>query len=367
MKQLAICATIFAILAIGSPAWASTLRFLGSYAIPTDEWSYEDALVGGISGLAYDASRDVYYGVNDDQGILYTLKITIDENGIHDVEVLGMTRLDSNQITLGIQPYEEGNIDAETVVLAPDDTLIISSELDHNGNPWIRTFALDGALLGQIPIPRKFIPIPSLTQGVRPDLAFEALALTPTGNTLYVANEQALGQDYPTATVSRGTVVRIIEYNMSHDMATVTAEYPYRTEPIFVVPVGGTFAENGVSAMLSVKHLMPKYDLLVMERGYSNGVGYDIKLFGVTLAGATNIMNAESLPCLCSTRTVKKTLLLQISAEPGYSNIPIQLDNMEAMTIGPKLANGHYTLILASDNNFDDSQGNLFLAFEILP
>jgi len=367
MKQLAIYATVLAIVAIGSLAWASTLRFLGSYAIPSDEWNYEDALVGGISGLAHDASRDVCYAVNDDQGILYTLKITIDENGIHDVEVLGMTRLDSNQITLGIQPYEEDNIDAEEVVLTPDDTLIISSELDHNGNPWIRTFALDGALLGQIPIPRKFLPIPSLTQGVRPDLAFEALALTPTGNTLYVANEQALGQDYPTATVSRGTIVRIIAYNMNHDIATVTAEYAYRTEPIFVVPVGGTSAENGVSAMLSIKHLMPEYDLLVMERAYSSGVGYDIKLFGISLAGATNIMNAERLPCLCSTRTVKKTLLLRISAEPGHSNIPIQPDNMEAMTIGPKLANGHATLILTSDNDFNDSQRNLFLAFEVVP
>jgi len=367
MKQLAICATIFAVVAIGSLAWASTLRFLGSYAIPTDEWSYQDALVGGISGLAYDGTRDVYYGVNDDQGILYTLKITIDENSIHDVETLGMTRLDSDQITLGIQPYEEGNIDAEAVVLTPDDTLIISSELDHNGNPWIRTFALDGALLGQIPIPRKFLPIPSLAQGVRQDFAFEALALTPTGQTLYVANEQALAQDYPTATVSQGTIVRIIEYNMSHDIATVMAEYPYRTEPIFAVPVGGTFAKNGVSAMLSIKHLMPEYDLLVMERAYSSGVGYDIKLFGVSLVGATNIMNAERLPCLCSTRTVKKTLLLRISAESGYSNIPIQPDNMEAMTIGSKLANGHHTLILTSDNDFDDSQRNLFLAFEVVP
>jgi len=367
MKRLAICATIFAVAAIGSLAWASTLRFLGSYAIPTDEWTYEDALVGGISGLAYDATRDVYYGVNDDQGILYTLKITIDENGIHDVEVLGMTRLDSDQITLGIQPYEEDNIDAEEVVLTPDDTLIVSCERGHENKPWIRTFALDGALLGPIPIPRKFLPIPSLTQGVRQDLGFEAMALTPTGNTLYVANEQALGQDYPTATVSQGTVVRIIEYNMNHDIATVVAEYAYRTEPIFTVPVGSTFAENGVSAMLSIKHLMPEYDLLVMERAYSSGVGYDIKLFGISLAGATNIMNAERLPCLCSTRIVEKTLLLRISAEPGYSNIPIQPDNMEAMTIGPRLANGHYTLILTSDNDFNDSQRNLFLAFEVVP
>ncbi|MCK4391912.1 hypothetical protein KAX17_03315 [Candidatus Bipolaricaulota bacterium] len=40
---------------------------------------------------------------------------------------------------------------------------------------------------------------------------------------------------------------------------------------------------------------------------------------------------------------------------------------MEAMTIGPRLANGHYALILASDNDLDDSQGNLFLAFEVVP
>jgi hypothetical protein len=40
---------------------------------------------------------------------------------------------------------------------------------------------------------------------------------------------------------------------------------------------------------------------------------------------------------------------------------------MEAMALGPRLANGHATLLLASDNEANGSQPTLFFAFELVP
>jgi hypothetical protein len=37
------------------------------------------------------------------------------------------------------------------------------------------------------------------------------------------------------------------------------------------------------------------------------------------------------------------------------------------MAFGPRLPNGHATLVLASDDNFGKSQVTQFLLFEVLP
>jgi hypothetical protein len=348
-------------LTVSAPTGASTLKYLGSYTLPAD------APVNNISGLTYDSFRNLYYAISDRDGAFSTLSIAMDETGIHHIQVLGKTYLDRDPTTPGTQLYEVGKIDAEDLAVTPDQRIIVTSEHGDNRSPWIRVFTLDGAFLKELSLPRKFIPTTSLETGIRPDLAFEAMTLSPEGNTLYIANEQALYQDYDTATPTRGTVVRIVQYALQEDPPTVIAEYAYMTEPIFAVSGRGGEAGNGVSAMAFVRHLLPQYDFVVMERSYVSGMGYDIKLFGVSLAGATNIMHSEELPCLCSTHTVRKTLLTRISTYAKWSDIAIIPDNMEAMALGPRLANGHATLLLASDNEANGSQPTLFFAFELVP
>ncbi|GAA3325260.1 hypothetical protein GCM10020331_056410 [Ectobacillus funiculus] len=44
-----------------------------------------------------------------------------------------------------------------------------------------------------------------------------------------------------------------------------------------------------------------------------------------------------------------------------------KLDNIEGMTWGPKLENGHDSLVLISDNNFNSTQVTQFLAFDVYP
>ena len=368
----AVLGILVGVLAIGAVGLAAEFRFLGDLTIPTGLWAFSGMPVGEISGLAYDHNTGIYYGICDNRGRdpeegvagrLYALSIGVNEDGISGVRVLDMILLDSDPGTPGIQPYGPGEVDAEEVVLTPDGRLIISSERDLENRPWIRIFSLSGEMLGEIPVPEKFMPGEGV--GVRRNLAFEAMTITPDGKTLFVATEQALAQDGPTSTVDHGTTVRIIQYDLSGDTPVEVAEYAYVTEPIFAAPLD-TYADNGVPAMLYIKHILPEYDLLVVERAYVSGVGNDIKVFGVVLAGADDVKDLEALPFPFTGRAVEKTLLLRISAIPEYSDIPVAPDNIEAICLGPTLPSGNPSLILASDNNFNPHQRNLFLAFEIV-
>ena len=252
-----------------APIGRSPLAYLGAYEIPTADWVHAGIPVGELSGLAFDPVLNLFFAVSDDRGDtgppgrLYSLDIRVDRDGIHGVDVFEAMLLDSDTQSGGVQPYEVGDIDAEEVVFTPDRYLIVSSERDRQDRPWIRVFNETANLLKEIPIPGKFIPAEG--RGVRENLSFEAMTLTPDGRTLYVANEQALVQDGPTATVDHGTTIRLVKVDLSLQTPSVVAEYPYVIESIFAAPQD-TYADNGVTALLYAKPVLPKYDLLVLER-----------------------------------------------------------------------------------------------------
>ena len=92
----------------------------------------------------------------------------------------------------------------EDIQLLADDTLLISSERDRENSPWIRRFALDGSLLGELADPgpvhdrhrdRGRTAGRASCEGSGTTSGFEGMALTPSSETLYLANEQALAQD----------------------------------------------------------------------------------------------------------------------------------------------------------------------------
>ncbi len=342
--------------------------YLGSWEMASDLWMYGEMAVGELSGLTYDAERDVYYAVSDNRGDagtpgkLFTVDIDADADGIAGVTILDVTFLDSD---LGPErsAYGSGEIDAEEVVLLPDDRIIVSSERDGDGVPWIRIFDLDGNWLEEIPVPDRFHPGPNT--GVRSNLAFEAMALSSDGGLLYVANEQALIQDGPMADVEQGTWVRISCYDLAQQTPSVVAEFAYLTEPIFAYPSDGTYADNGVVAMLDPGDLMPRFDLLVLERAYSSGIGNHVELFGVVLANATDVRTAHSLSDASALVAVAKEPLVAMSAINEMTDMPLFPDNLEAMTIGCPLDDGTNVLYLISDNNFNASQRNQMVALSI--
>lgn len=49
----------------------------------------------------------------------------------------------------------------------------------------------------------------------------------------------------------------------------------------------------------------------------------------------------------------------------NMDDLGIYIDNIEGVTFGPDLPNGHKTLIFVSDNNFSKEQKTQFLLFEV--
>jgi hypothetical protein len=145
----------------------------------------------------------------------------------------------------------------------------------------------------------------------------------------------------------------------------------YVTEPMFATPPEGKSGDNGVPGMIYVGHITSEFDLIVMERSYVSGAGNQIGLFGVKFDDRENVMALDALadpanPCTVS--ILKKFPLLIISDNPELTDVSFDPDNMEAIAIGPRLSNENYTLIIASDNNFNPKyQRNVFAAFEIVP
>ena len=91
-----------------------------------------------------------------------------------------------------------------------------------------------------------------------------------------------------------------------------------------------------------------------------------IRLYRITLAGATDISPLESLKGHPEVVPVKKTLLMDLGSVQGLSpDLAQNLDNFEGLTFGPRLPDGRATLLLVSDDNFRAEQRTWFLLFAI--
>lgn len=319
--------------------------------------TFSGTVVGGLSSLTYDADRDVYYALSDDQGAgftptstparFYTLKIDVSDGtlGPGDVTVLAVTTL------LGADglPFPAQSLDPEGLTLTRDDTLIATSEgIAARGiPPFVREFDLSGRQVSELPVPSYFLP--SAGRGVRQNLGFEAAAVAPDQQSLFVGTENALAQDGPAASVTSGSPARLLRYHLG--AGRLDREYVYETEP--VADPSPIFTVNGLVELLPLNNEF----LLAMERSFSVGAGNTIRLYRIALPGATNVAGVEDLHQREQVQPAQKTLLLDLDT------LGLTLDNLEGMTLGPRLPDGGQALVLVSDNNFTPGQPSQFLMF----
>ena len=67
------------------------IRFINEYIFPNDI-QFKNTVIGGLSGIDYDAARDVYYMICDDPSSkgparFYTAKLLISNKGIDSVSI----------------------------------------------------------------------------------------------------------------------------------------------------------------------------------------------------------------------------------------------------------------------------------------
>lgn len=335
------------------------VEFLGQTTFPTG-LTFAETEVGGLSGIVYDADKQLYYSISDDRSEInparfYTLSIDLSDGNLNDGDVRfeAVTTI-TNETG---EPFAERSLDPEAITLTENDTLYISSEGDANQliAPFVNAFSLDGEQLSALPVPDKFLPTADQTQGIRNNLAFESLTVTPDNRYLYTATENALYQDGPAASLEDQSPVRIVRYDLQ--TGTVDQEILYVTDPVAVEPIPADgFKTNGLVELLALDN---NGNLLALERGFSTGVGNTVKLYEVSVQNTTDLQDIPALQDLEVDAVAQKRLLLD------FAELGIPLDNIEGLTFGPKLPDGRQSLVIVSDNNFSETQVTQFLALAI--
>src|ERR1700752_1348867 len=211
-------------------------ELIGTVNIPTGA-QFEDTVIGGLSSITYDPARNVYHVISDDQGTInpvryYTLDINVSDGQLDpgDITFLdGTTILDPSGV-----PYAPTSLDPEGLVLAHEGSLYFSSEgfatRTPPVDPFINRMNLNGRHNRSLVIPDKFLPEGTSTLGVRTNLGFESLNVTPDQKTLVTASEGALAQDGPAANIAQSSFARILEYRLSSGQ--LGNEYVYVVNPV---------------------------------------------------------------------------------------------------------------------------------------
>ncbi|RKS06998.1 hypothetical protein DFP74_2648 [Nocardiopsis sp. Huas11] len=337
-------------------AHAPEIELLGEVRLPTGH-QVEGTEMGGISGLAYDAEADRFLAISDDRSDrddarFYELSLDLADGDLveGDVDFTGVTTLRGADG----RPYPQGTVDPEGIALDGDGDVYVSSEGDAGDlvSPSVHRYTRDGASAAELPVPRDYAPTADGDAGIRDNLAFESLTLTPSGRRLVTATENALVQDGEAATLEAGSRSRILEYHTRREQPKT--EYVYETDPIPDAPVpAGGHADNGLVELLALDDTT----FLALERSYSQGVGNDVRIYEVSTRPADRIRPGRAVT---ETPAVTKTLVANIEDDFGVAP-----DNLEGMALGPDLPDGRRTLVMVSDNNFSAGQVTQFLAFAI--
>ncbi len=338
-----------------------SVDFLGEVILPAED--YEGTPVGGLSALAYDRNADRFYALCDDRGGLapsrfYTLQAQLNTDGFGDVTIERVTTLENAEG----DTFPVRQLDPEGLALTPQGTLMISSEGSPRDGaaPFIGQFDLDGQLLTEYRIPDRYLfdgdGEPEQTQGVQENLGFEALTIPP-GNSgytepfrLFVGTEGPLRQDLdenPEIPYKN----RLLHYLIGEYQSTLISEHWY---PMDLSPLGAV--SNGLSEIEAIDR---SGHFLSLERAYGLQ-GTTVKLYQLATGGASDTSAIASLRGDLSTLTpIQKQLVLNLN------ELPLAIDNLEGMALGPNLPDRTRSLILISDNNFSDRQKTQLLLFRL--
>ncbi|MBB4277358.1 esterase-like activity of phytase family protein [Rhizobium mongolense] len=283
---------------------------------------------GGISGLDFDAAMGHYIAISDDRSEkgparFYEVAVDDDGAGLKGVAVVKQVTLkDKNG-----EPFARRTADPESVRLGRDG-IYWGSEGDGKALivPFVRVASQDGAFMREFKLPEDFAPTADKSTGIRDNLAFEDLAIAPSGD-VFVG----------------------IEANRRHSMSIQSRRSHRRPRWLTVAT---TTAMSEIIAL-------DDHRLLAVERSYAQGVGNNVKIFMIDLDGAADVSAIASLA-----KTDQRVVPVCKSQVLDLRAAGLVPDNIESMAIG-KVKDGSDALVLGSDNNFSTSQKTQFYVFKI--
>ena len=348
----------------------SSLKYLDSYEIPFN-LKYKNTSVGGLSGIDYDAKNDWYYLISDDRSDknparFYKAKIFISKKGIDSldfIDVENMLQQDEKVYPSNLQNRVKVP-DPEAIRYNPEKNFLVwSSEGERFVkvkdtvliNPTVIMIRPNGKYIDSFALPEN-MKMKATEKGPRRNGVFEGMTFADNYKTLYVNVEEPLYEDGHRAdVVENDAFVRIIKFDVKHKKST--AQYAYKLAPVaFAAKPENEFKINGVPDILNLGN----NKLLIIERSFSTGrLPCTIRVFIADLNDATDVSKI-TLKDNLTFKPARKTMLINMD------DLGIYTDNIEGVTFGPRLPNGHKTLLFIADNNFTVVEKAQILLFEII-
>ncbi|MGW7721979.1 esterase-like activity of phytase family protein [Streptomyces canus] len=293
---------------------------LDRFSDALDKTTYDGTFVGNFSALAVDGDGSL--AALSDRSSLFSL----------DAKSL------APKAVVPLVDEKGAALDSEGLVIDRDGTRLITSETE----PSIRRYGTDGTLLDRLPVPASLQVAPA--GRATSNQTFEGLTLMNGGRTLLASMEYALSGD-------TAGLVRFQTWRRHHGGFELAAQYAYRTDAAFL----------GVPEVQA----LPDGRLLVLERGFTSGVGNTVRLYLADPRHATDTSGVENLTGRSGVRLIKKTLLTDIASCPPLGATAKQpqpnplLDNIEGMVVtgGSK---DRFKVLLVSDDNQNAVQTTRF-------
>jgi len=357
-----------------------SLKLIGQQVLPR-RGEFQGTVVGGLSGIDYDAARQRYVFISDDRTTtdsptpprMYTGTLTFDATTFSAVQM--QSTFTMKQPGGAVYPKVPDPLvaDPESVRVDPvsgnyvwtsegDRTLASGTTAERLINPFVREIRPDGTHVREYTLPGMF-QMSRTDKGPRGNLAFEGLAFTPDSLSAAVMMEGPLFEDGPAPSVTAGALARLTVFNRAAGVAV--SQYVYPVDKVQVAPVpADQFSVSGATEILAITNTR----FLVLERSFSVGVtGNQIRLYEVDIGKASNVLNTTSLTGAAYTPLTKRLVL-------DFETLKTQLGgiaNLEGMTFGPKLPNGHDSLVIVADDNFPTADSatdrNQIIVFDVQP
>lgn len=335
------------------PPSTISVELLSEYVIPGG-FGFQGTCVGGLSALRYDSGRDRYFAISDSRADarFYQMRLDIAAGDVENdhrpriatVELERVIRLATREGT----PYPDGRVDPEGWVRFDERSAFISSEgaAEEGVPPFVDRIDIEtGEWLASVPIPLAFKPRHEgdrQIQGVRRNLGFESLSLSPDRRHLYVASESALAQDTQGLAPGKERFARLLHFE--------TPGAPRLVQELLypLMPPPGNVVAHGLVEVLA---LDDEGHFLALERTWGPQMGMVIKLYEINLDQFRDEVDRSTLsPAARHLPVLDKRLILD------FKELPILLDNFEGLTFGPPLPDGSESLLILGDNDNTECQ-----------
>ncbi|UNO44144.1 esterase-like activity of phytase family protein [Streptomyces sp. MST-110588] len=316
------------------------------YSDALDKTTYRGTYVGNLSALAADTDG--------------TIAALSDRSAL-----LGLDRVSHRPVRARPLADENGApLDSEGLAVEPTGRYLVTSETE----PSVRRYGRDGTLMGRLPVPDALKVAPA--GRARANQTFEGLTLGGGGRTLTASMEGPLSGDGTDA--AGRPLLRFQTWQRVGPAHTKGSEGGFRLARQYAYPVDPGL---GVAEIASVG----PGRLLVLERGFTAGVGNTVRLHLADTRGASDVSGVERLPGpdgdgpgtrpvrhaghiphthrTHHVRPVHKKLLADLGDCPSLGAPAHQpqknplLDNIEGLAVTGRAPGGRLRLLLVSDDN----------------